>query len=343
MSELAKILGAYAPVSHLRRYEGLNVLTGLSASLRSRGEWNERFTHWERSESDTETQRMERARGMVRDALLSNEWLKGKKVVLADQGSFTNRTNTRLDSDIDLRVQHPDLRLDYRYGVDPTWAYSAGGYSGTGRLFTALLQEMRSEITASLRQRFGWFAVDDTGKKAIRVNGLEGSRAEVDVVPCFTLHSITGTTILGNNIDTGIAILGTDGNWTHNYPDQHLANGRKKRVDTSFQFKRVVRIVKRLQADMIANYIINTKVASFLIECIIYNVEDKYFGVDGDDRYGRVKRVMERARDLISGGLATYALTEVNEINPLFMGPHGWTLKDAQDFVSTTLNYLGNK
>jgi len=79
-----------------------------------------------------------------------------------------------------------------------------------------------------------------------------------------------------------------------NYPDQHSANGRSKRLNTGLQFKRVVRIVKRLRVDMTERGILRDKVPSFLVECLVYLVEDPYFTVASDDRYERVTRVLNR-------------------------------------------------
>ncbi len=177
----------------------------LSEPYRRRSEWNDRFAHWERS--DAETQRIERARNMVQQALGKNRWLSSEGARIVPQGSFTNRTNTRLDADIDLRVQHPSLKIEYGYGVDVATAYRQGGYYSKGVSFGYASDRMRAEIRSELTAAFGALAVDDSGNKAIRVKGFEGGRSEVDVVPCFTLHHITGLTLLGQTTVPGTAIL----------------------------------------------------------------------------------------------------------------------------------------
>ena len=78
------------------------------------------------------SQRIERARSMVQQALGKNLWLNSEGARIIPQGSFTNRTNTRLDADIDLRVQHPTIKIEYAHGVDVATAYQQGGYYGTG-------------------------------------------------------------------------------------------------------------------------------------------------------------------------------------------------------------------
>lgn len=322
---------------------GLGIFSGLEESIRRRSSWNDRFEHWEKAESTSETQRIERARDMVQAALSVNERLKAQSASLAQQGSFTNRTNTRGESDIDLRVQHPDIYVEFGPGVDRQAAWAGGGYYATGRNFSVIAATMRSEIVGALRTKFGHASVDDSGKKAIRVRGLEGSRSEVDVVPCFTLHRISaGTLLTGSSTRIGVAILGSDGKWTFNYPDHHIANGRAKRKRTALRFKRVVRTIKLLQTDMIERGVLSRRIPSFLIECLVYIVEDVHFLVETDDRYIRIKRVLTRVAQLLNSGLFTWTLTEINGIKPLFGDGQAWTLGQAQDFVSRALTHLGD-
>ncbi|WP_181707168.1 hypothetical protein [Chthonobacter rhizosphaerae] len=318
--------------------------TELVESIRRRGSWNERFRHWERPESTTETKRIERARNMVQEALANNEWLNREGCRLAQQGSFTNRTNTRGESDIDLRVQHPSLVIRYGDGVNTDLAYNAMAYYDTGRPFQSILAEMRKHIVTDLVGSFGRAAVDDTGKRAIRVNGLEGSRAEVDVVPAFTLHFIRrGFSLMQPYITTeGVGLLNPPADWTFNFPDLHIANGRSKRQRTGLQFKRVVRIIKRMQSDMMAYEATDKRVPSFLIECLVHSVEDGFFNVEDDDRYGRVKRVLERIAYLINGEAHTFRLLEINDVKLLFGSHQGWRLQDAQEFVASALAHLGD-
>ena len=61
---------------------------------------------------------------MVQQALGQNRWLSTEGARIVQQGSFTNRTNTRLDADIDLRVQHPSIKIEYAPGVDMATAYN---------------------------------------------------------------------------------------------------------------------------------------------------------------------------------------------------------------------------
>lgn len=318
----------------------------LAESVRRRQSWNDRFEHWEKPESDTEYDRIIRARDMVQSVLANNAWLNAEGCRLCPQGSFTNRTNTRGESDIDLRVQHPHILIEYANGVDRAAAYQANGYFAGGRSYLSTLLEMRRQLVTDLENTFGSAAVDGTGKKAIRVNGLDGSRAEVDVVPSFRLHYIQqmqqGFMPPQFYTTEGVALLSTSGTWTYNFPDQHIANGRTKRANTGHQFKKVVRTIKRMQRDMMNYDLTDKRVPSFLVECLVYLVEDGYFTVAGDDRYGRVKRVLQRISERIADGPHIHQLTEINESKFLFHHSQGWQLKDAQEFVSLALVHLGD-
>ena len=142
----------------------------------------------------------------------------------------------------------------------------------------------------------------------------------------------------------GSAILSLNGTWTYNYPDQHLANGRAKRLRTAYQFKKIVRISKRLRADMEERGIYIRKVPSFLVECLVYLAEDVDFTWIGDDRYDRVKRVLARALWRIENEaiVAIDPLTEINEVKALFEPGQAWAKADAIDFLRAALTHVGD-
>lgn len=317
--------------------------TAANDSVRRRASWNDRFSHWEKAESTTETMAIERGRTTVQGILAKNSWLVSEGVRIEPQGSFTNRTNVRNEADIDLRVQHPSLKIEYDSGVDWGNARMTFGYSDIGRTYAQIATEMRYQIVADLKSTLGKNNVDDTGKKAVRVKGVTGSRGEVDVVPCFTLHHvyIPAGGWAYNRVE-GIAILGTDGSWTFNYPDQHIANGKLKRTTTGHQFKRIVRIVKRMQSDMIDHGVITERVPSFLVECLVYLVEDYHF-LGNEDRYGRVKRILKRSLEIVCQDRAVlYNLPEVNGIKPLFGAQQAWTVEKARTFLARAINHMGD-
>ena len=65
--------------------------------------WETKFVGWSKPPSDTEEQRIENAIQAVRNALAANDDLKRvSKAYL--QGSYRNRVNVRINSDVDIGV-----------------------------------------------------------------------------------------------------------------------------------------------------------------------------------------------------------------------------------------------
>lgn len=316
--------------------------TNQDGPCRTRSAWNDRFTHWERPESTTEAGTIERAEANVSSAIANNGWLNAQRIKITGQGSYFNRTNVRRDADIDLRIVHPLLKVEYHENVHRPAADQLLSYSDGGLTFDQIFTGLRVNLVKDLTTRFGRTNVD-VGKKAIRIKGITGSRAEVDVVPAIRLHHVTWLSD-ANRYHTleGVAILSTDGRWTFNFPDQHAANGRAKRARTGHQFKRVVRIFKRMQSDMLKTGALKAKVPSFLIECLVYCVDDYYFQVQGDDRYGRVQRIAWQMRVLLADRQIAGGLTEINDIKWLFHPAQAWTYEDALAFANAAVTYLGN-
>ena len=122
---------------------------------RSRSDWNSRFEHWQRPASDSEEQKIERAARMVRDALAKNAWLSAEGVSVFAQGSYHNNTNVRLDSDMDLRVVHPGIKVQYHPNVHVESANQLLSYTFNGSSLSSLNLRMRAEVAAALGSDFG--------------------------------------------------------------------------------------------------------------------------------------------------------------------------------------------
>ena len=313
-----------------------------SEGARSRSSWSDRLTHWERPASDSEEVQIERAASMVRSALAGNAWLRSERVVVSAQGSYFNNTNVRLESDIDLRAVHPLIRTDYANGVVVEYAEKALGITLSGRYFSDVIVDMRREIASSLIEKFGAANVDASGSKAIRLKKLPGSRADVDIVPVFNYKWVWWDhPALQYRESNGVTILGKGGAWIHNFPDQHAANGIAKRARTAHRFKRYVRIFKRLRDELVQEgKLAPSRVPSFLIECLTYAIEDGYFLVEADDRYGRANRILWRMWELLENPQWTSTATEINGIKFLFNTVQPWTVNAAKGFVALALAQL---
>ena len=314
-------------------------ITALADRYRRRSEWIARFEHWQRPASVTEEGSLETAQKNVLGALAGATWMGSQGVMLHQQGSYFNNTNVRTEADLDLRLVHPSLKVDYAADVAPSYGAQFYGYGDSSLTYGELFGNMRAEAVAGLSAAFSKANVT-VGKKAIRIKGITGSRAEVDVVPTVVFDHIswTGTTFRRVR---GVAILSTENQWTMNFPEQHHANGKAKRERTRHRFKRMVRIFKRLRADMAGRGITVPNVPSFLIECLVYCVDDSYFLVESDDLYDRVRRIARQMHDMVHSPLAATAMLEINDVKLLFGYHQGWTLADAKGFTSAVVDHLG--
>lgn len=316
-----------------------NYILEALAKARTRSSWNDRLSHWERPPSDNEEAQIQRAANAATALVSASPILTAEGVTIRPQGSYFNNTNVRLEADMDLRVQLPGIYVDYASSVDQAAAYSAEGYSTTGRTFTEISTIVRNELAAKCRAKFGADKVS-VGGKAVTVQGLSGSRADVDLVPAFHLHWIENNGLGGYHVTKGVAIIAANGAVTENFPDQHHTNGKAKRTRTAHRFKKIVRMAKRLNCELADNNETPKRLPSFLIECLIYCVEDVYFLQPDDDRYDRLLRVLHRARDLLLDPEWHTTATEINEIKFLFHVTQAWTLSDARTFIAAAIARL---
>lgn len=197
------------------------------AGKRSRASWNDRMWHWERPPSDNEEGKIARAAGIATDIVKGNAALTELGAQIRPQGSYYNNTNVRLEADMDLRVQLPSLMVRYAPGVSSTEADSALGYVLVGKTLPEMAREVRDELAADCRRTFGERNVT-IGNKAVSVDGLDGSHADVDLVPAFHLRYVVPNGRGGYGTLNGVGISGADGSETWNFPDQHHANGVAK-------------------------------------------------------------------------------------------------------------------
>jgi hypothetical protein len=310
------------------------------AAARSRTSWNSWLESAERPASDHEEQKIERAAAIALQIVNNNTWILLQGVSVKAQGSYFNNTNVRLEADMDLRVEMTQVQVVYQNDLVPADIAHIASFTGTGRSYVQLNADIRNTMETDLVKLFGRSNVDATGQKAIKVHGLDGSRADCDIVPTFELN-VFQKAIYGPIMLRGVAILGRSGvEWTYNFPEQHHENGVAKRKNTSHRFKKIVRMLKRLNYELETLGKIARRIPSFYVECLTYRVEDEYFLIESDDRYDRVIRVLERLFQLLSDAAWCEQATEVNGIKYLFKLNTSWTSTEAMLFVYYALERL---
>lgn len=295
-------------------------------------EWNERLARWSKPASETEGDQIERAARMVRAALAQNEWLTDERVEVVPQGSYRNNTNVRTRADMDLCIRHPMIKPIFGAGVNESEALHTLDYV-PGRSLPTVFTEMRKQIATTLCNHFGRQNVHP-GTKAFTVSAVPGSRSDIDVVPAVKAQIIVPnlSLIYPYRVTEGIMIMAPDGTEIYNYPAIHHANGRAKRERTQYRFKKVVRQMKSMRDDLVDSGALKPKqVPSFLVESMVYLVEDAYFCVD-EKHYDRFRRILVRCFEILRD-TPQNNLFEINNIKRLFGYHQPWSIEDARAFL----------
>jgi hypothetical protein len=286
---------------------------------------------WTGRASDAEDARYERTKNEIRAALKGGRLDQYSFSVYA-KGSYPNHTNVVADSDVDIAaeltsiVQHEFIHAAKGlkladFGLHP--------YTGSYRQ-----PSFKDDVASALAHHFG-AGVVERGNKAIHVR--ESSRSlKADVVVCETLTSH----ISRQCTRRGIQIEPDRGPVIHNFPQQHYDEGVAKNNATSKRYKRVVRILKRLENEMVDNGIIDV-VPSFLIESLVWNVPNTHFNNHSTwtERVRAALGVMYHGTKGPEPESARWL--EANNVKFLFHESQGWTREQANAFTLKAWQYLG--
>lgn len=250
------------------------------------------------------------------------------------KGSYPAFTNVVRDSDVDIAAELTTFfGNEFIHGAKGLTIEDVGVTPYVG---DATLAGFKDDLEQALISAFGDAAVN-RGNKAVHIR--ESSRSlKADVVPCVThktwlsRHSSRIGIRLRNDARPDAEI--------HNYPKQHLEEGTKKNDATTRRYKRVVRILKRLENEMVKANVIDV-VPSFLIESAVYNVPNDYFAAST-----WTARV-EGALTYIFNGtktddcISSEDWLEVNRCKYLFAGGQSWSRDTANTFALRAWRYVG--
>lgn len=284
---------------------------------------------WTGPSSETEQDKQERTERMIREAIDAHAPFDDCSLKVYAKGSYANNTNVRVDSDVDIAVQCTECTYwaEQSEGAHP----ASSPYSGPWRP-----SKLRSELVAALEAKFPG-QVDTSGSTAIQVNAST-ARVNADVVPCFTYKYYFDS----GSIREGTRIFRKSGGYFQNYPAQQLAKGRAKNERTSQRFKKVVRIMKRVENAM-AEADIHREVPSFFVECLVYNCPDTAF--NGSTWTERVEACIVHIWNELQGddepSDSSDRWLEVNEAKYLFHSSQKWNRADGRDFAKAAWNHLG--
>lgn len=284
---------------------------------------------WTGPSSDSEQEKQDRTVRMVKEAVNEHSAFDKCSLRVYTKGSYPNNTNVRTDSDVDIAVQCTECCYwdEHTQGAHPPSDLYKGMWTPS---------KLRVELVAALEAKFPG-QVDASGSTAIRVNS-SSARVDADVVPAFDYHYYFSAT----SFREGSKTFKKAGGSLVNYPDQHLKNGRDKNSRTNNDYKKAVRIFKRIENVMVAeNY--HGVVPSYFVECLVYNCPDSVF--KRKTWTEAVKGVIVHIWDELQGDSEPQNKAdrwlEVNECKYLFAPGQKWTRADGRNFAKAAWNYLG--
>jgi hypothetical protein len=290
--------------------------------------WEDTFRSWASPPGATEQAKCDNAVRAIRKAIEGSAALENRNIKVFAQGSYRNRTNVRIESDVDVCVL-----CDGTFFFDLPASATAEDFGITVPAPYSYPQ-FKSDVATALVNYFGTPNVR-CGNKAFDVHS-NTYRVEADVVACFEYHQYWDD----GTHRTGTAFAPNSGGKIINFPQENYDNGVWKNDETGGRFKDVVRILKRLKYDMVDNGIAAAKsVPPYLIECLTWNVPKEGFGYDdyvADVRWS-LAHVFNVTRNLAD--CATWC--EVNDFKFLFHTSQPWTVAQAHAFASEAWDYLG--
>jgi predicted nucleotidyltransferase len=288
----------------------------------------ERVNIWAQALSETEETKCQNAIRLVTEALREKF---GNSVTIIHQGSHKNRTNVRVESDVDIAVVYDNI---YFSDINALTLADRGAHLSSLTTPSYTFEQFKSDVHEALNIKFG-VVFTARKNKCIRVTG-NTYRVHADVVPTFVLKRYAS---LNRQTHTGIGFI-TDngGSVIHSYPQLHYDNGVQKNTRTSQSYKAVVRILKNVRNELVdAGIIARDSMPSFFLECLVWNAPDSCF---------QNATYREDARTVIAkiwGDMRTLATSndykEVSEMKWLLREAHR-TPAQAEAFMLAAWNYL---
>ncbi len=290
------------------------------------------FKEWSKPPTATEEQRCTNAESVVRNAIWSYPAFATRNIDVFPQGSYRNGTNVRANSDVDIcvccmEVWFSDIPNGYTksdFGlVDATYTYA----------------EFKNDVRHALEEYLGAAAVSP-GKKAFDLHA-NTYRVDADVVATFE-HRRYRVQAGQHSYTSGTEFHPDGGGSIVNWPHQNYENGTSKNTATGTRFKKLVRVLKRLRDEMVAEGNATARpIPSYLIECLVWNAPNSAFR---DDQYAEnLRSILLHLYSNTQSDAACNEWGEVNELKYLFRSSQPWTREDVKNFVVAAWNRAGFK
>lgn len=293
------------------------------------------FCSWAQGPGQAEAARCNNTEIAIRKAIAADAALSMLNITVFAQGSYKARTNIRQDSDVDICVRCNEA-------VFPEFPAGKTGRDFGVKNSSFDFMDFKRKVEVALRNYFGQTTVS-RGNKAFDVHA-NTYRIDADVVPTLEHQRFTGRFNQNGSPEyhSGVAFKSDGGAYIINWPQQNYDNGVSRNDDVARCYKRVIRILKRLRNKMQEDKINEaSNIASFLIECLVWNASLDAF--KHDTYTGIVRHViadvwnrMQKEQDCSEWG-------EVNELKYLFRPSQPWSREQASQFFNSAWNYIGYK
>lgn len=242
-----------------------------------------KLSQWSEHGSQTGSKRTHET---IQRALESHAWPDDMTYDFQLQGSYSNDTNIRGDSDVDVILK---FNSAFWYNAD---ALSEKDQAVLNRLPRAPYKwtDFRRESFTALENKFGGLVAQ--GNKSIKIKP-DPPRLAADVVVCISHHKYASL----DSFVEGMAFWALqEERQIINYPKQHRDNGAEKNSNTGDLYKRTVRMFKNARNYLEdANIIGHDLAPSYFLECLLYNAPDDIFQHDFRDTYLSIVNWMNHA------------------------------------------------
>ncbi|MDR0967749.1 MAG: hypothetical protein LBL75_02870 [Rickettsiales bacterium] len=267
--------------------------------------------------SDTEQAKANHSIEMVKEAIDDYDWKAAELncPVVKLKGSYHNKTNVRIDSDVDIYVL-----FDGHFLIDTPKQCISPDHKGGGKS----CEYHRKHLEKALKERFGDQVRN--GKKAFKIKETS-YKHESDVVGAIPAKDDKYI-----NSRDGIMSFFNDQVRSLNYPLQDKNNSDLKDAMSLGYYKQMVRIFKGIKNDL------NYDIPSFLIECMVYNVDNSLIMDSSKNYLGKARNIVEAWSRYLRTNPSSFV--ELNEIKLLFSSIQKWTIDDAKAFTEKMIEVL---
>lgn len=278
--------------------------------------------NWAKPASNAEDTRMDNSRTAVMSVVQEYTPLDDSKIKVIDKGSSHNNTNVKLQADVDLSLMQEG---DFFYGLPPGYTKEYFGLIDGQKSFSSY----KDSIVNAIYKFFDNQEIDNSKDKCTRIE-KNSNRVDIDVVPVWRYRLYQSD----KSYREGVAFYSDSNALVINFPEQHAENGNKKNNNTGRKYKRIVRILKRLKSKMEDDGIlISDSITSFLIESLVWNVEDSVFN-ESDNLSDILRNVLV---DIYKNSSEDW--NEVSDILQLFHAKRKWSILGVKIFIKQVWKY----